>query len=514
MEALTDAPPLVKSAGLGDVHSIRDPPMRTLFRSAVFVSWAVVMAVLATSSLSPRAPASAPRPLPAEASEKWYGVYSEGRKVGYQHRVRKPSADGFTVESETQTQLSMLGTSQLVSTRLVAETDRALRPRKFDFQLRAGGVDFAVSGLARGEDLEITSTSLGRRTLHVPASATIALSQTLEDLLGQERVESGKTFRYTMFDPVSSAPAPVTLTIGALEDVQLPDAARSAYRVDEEFQGAHFRLWIEPNGAVVKEEGPLGLTLLREADARAATGGIERGASVDLAVRAAIPVARAIDSPRALRRLRLRVSDVPESLQLAFPPRQRLEAGALVIEREEGIATGSVSLPVLDPSLAEDLRPTPFMQVDDPKVRELAAAIVGGDRDAATATHKLLDWVFANLAKEATVSVPNAVEVLETRKGDCNEHAVLFAALARAAGLPARMVAGTVYAPADDGSPGAFYYHAWNLVWLGRWVAVDPTFGQFPADATHVALVEGGPDKDIALVGVIGRIRFEVESFG
>ena len=76
------------------------------------------------------------------------------------------------------------------------------------------------------------------------------------------------------------------------------------------------------------------------------------------------------------------------------------------------------------------------------------------------------------------------------------------------------MVAGTVYAPGEDGSAGAFYYHAWNLVWLGQWVAVDPTFGQFPADATHVALVEGGPDKDIALVGVIGRIRFEVESFG
>jgi transglutaminase-like putative cysteine protease len=75
------------------------------------------------------------------------------------------------------------------------------------------------------------------------------------------------------------------------------------------------------------------------------------------------------------------------------------------------------------------------------------------------------------------------------------------------------MVAGTVYA-SPDGASGAFYYHAWNLVWLGDWVAVDPTFGQFPADATHVALVVGGPEKDIALIGVIGRMRFDVESFG
>jgi transglutaminase-like putative cysteine protease len=154
------------------------------------------------------------------------------------------------------------------------------------------------------------------------------------------------------------------------------------------------------------------------------------------------------------------------------------------------------------------------MQVDDPKVHTLAVEIAGQDRDAAAVARKLLDWVFENLAKEATVSVPNAVQVLEMRKGDCNEHAVLYAALARAAGLPARMVAGTVYNPGEGDSSGAFYYHAWNLVWLGRWVAVDPTFGQFPADATHVAFVEGGPDKDIALIGAIGRIRFEVESFG
>ena len=27
---------------------------------------------------------------------------------------------------------------------------------------------------------------------------------------------------------------------------------------------------------------------------------------------------------------------------------------------------------------------------------------------------------------------------------------------------------------------GSFYYHAWPEVWLGEWVAVDPTLGQAP----------------------------------
>ena len=59
------------------------------------------------------------------------------------------------------------------------------------------------------------------------------------------------------------------------------------------------------------------------------------------------------------------------------------------------------------------------------------------------------------------MSIPNALEVLQSKKGDCNEHTVLFNAFARAAGIPAKTVVGVVYLR------GAFYYHAWSEVWLG-----------------------------------------------
>jgi transglutaminase-like putative cysteine protease len=113
--------------------------------------------------------------------------------------------------------------------------------------------------------------------------------------------------------------------------------------------------------------------------------------------------------------------------------------------------------------------------------------------------------VDAHVVDEPSVTVPSAREVLARRRGDCNEHAVLLAALARAAGIPARVVAGAVYA--NDG----FYYHAWTELWLGRWVSADAAFGQLPADATHVKLLEGGPERHLALAGVIGRLAFAVE---
>jgi hypothetical protein len=67
------------------------------------------------------------------------------------------------------------------------------------------------------------------------------------------------------------------------------------------------------------------------------------------------------------------------------------------------------------------------------------------------------------------------------------------------------VVAGAVYA--DD----VFLYHAWNEVWLGSgWVTVDPTFDQMPADATHIKLLEGGPERHADLLSVIGRLAIEV----
>jgi hypothetical protein len=118
--------------------------------------------------------------------------------------------------------------------------------------------------------------------------------------------------------------------------------------------------------------------------------------------------------------------------------------------------------------------------------------------------------VHAIIEKRPTMSLPSAAEVLRTRVGDCNEHTVLFVALARAAGVPARTAVGLVYLY------GAFHYHAWAEVYLdgpagqGFWLPVDPTLGQDPADATHIRLVRGGLDRQAAIMAAIGRIQIAI----
>ncbi len=113
-------------------------------------------------------------------------------------------------------------------------------------------------------------------------------------------------------------------------------------------------------------------------------------------------------------------------------------------------------------------------------------------------------WVYENLDKEPTAGVRTAAQLLESRRGDADEHLVVFLALARAAGLSARPVAGLVHID------GRFYYHAWPEVSLGGWVPVDPTLGQFPADAGHIRLAPGRYARPLELLPVVGRLTLEV----
>ena len=88
--------------------------------------------------------------------------------------------------------------------------------------------------------------------------------------------------------------------------------------------------------------------------------------------------------------------------------------------------------------------------------------------------------------------------------GDCNEHASLFAALARASSIPARLVAGVTY------HKNAFFYHAGNEVCLGdQWISIDTTTHQFPADLSHLRFIEGGMQEQVRIGGLLGKLSIE-----
>ena len=143
----------------------------------------------------------------------------------------------------------------------------------------------------------------------------------------------------------------------------------------------------------------------------------------------------------------------------------------------------NLSAELIQGEMAEFLKSTVYIQADAPEIREKAAELIGGETNSWKAAKKLCRWVNENISdKNLKVGFGSALRTLESREGDCTEHTVLLIALARAAGIPARVCAGIVYVG------DAFYYHFWPEVYVGEWVAMEPTLGQIQADANHIQL--------------------------
>jgi tetratricopeptide (TPR) repeat protein len=89
--------------------------------------------------------------------------------------------------------------------------------------------------------------------------------------------------------------------------------------------------------------------------------------------------------------------------------------------------------------------------------------------------------------KRHTFSMADAVETLDNGAGDCTEHAVLFASLMRAHGIPTRLVAGLYLTRG-----GLWGYHMWVAYWDGgEWQSIDPGNAIYRPGALYVALGRG-----------------------
>lgn len=253
----------------------------------------------------------------------------------------------------------------------------------------------------------------------------------------------------------------------------------------------------------------MGLISVRETAERATSMAVSGEIRNDLLEASAVvpKTDERIDDPRDVLRLRLRVDGADLS------GADLHGAGQTVSGNIVEIADARALKPMpREADVARYLQAEPFVESDDPAIRaevERALANVGARATARERAEALTRYVNALLDKKPTVSLPSAREVLRTKIGDCNEHTALYVAMARAAGIPARIAVGLTF------TRGAFYYHAWPEVYLsegagGLWMPVDPTLNQFPADATHLRLARGGLAEQAKVVPLVGRLQITI----
>lgn len=489
-------------------HSISMPPVVSLIRLAIVGVWAALLIALASAHL-PEAASQPGTALPPPAAqplgdELWSGVYMKGSKIGYGRYSSAPSASGgLHIEETSMLRLTVLDRPQTVRAEVVAEADADYALRSFAVSLTSDLGTFAARGTIDGGQLALKVDTGGEQTeQRVPLSEPLFLPAAARARLRGAHLQPGTTLTVQAFDASAMQHQPMTLHVVGRETLTIDGVAVPTWKVHESFRGMETDVWLDEGGRMLRERGPMGLEVRRESAADALAKGWS-DSPLDLMGAVAVPVAAPIAAPGARRQLRLRFT-APDGVQVPPDARQQISGDELTITRE-AIGAATYRLPYSDDPWRGELQPTVFLQSDHPRVRAAAQAVVGDERDPLAAAERLRRWVHDELEKRPAATLPNALQVLETRAGDCNEHAVLFAALARAAGLPARVVAGLVY------QDGAFLYHAWNEVWIGSgWVSVDATFDQLPADVTHIKLVEGGPETHAALVPMIGKVSISV----
>jgi len=134
-------------------------------------------------------------------------------------------------------------------------------------------------------------------------------------------------------------------------------------------------------------------------------------------------------------------------------------------------------------ALERYLAPSTHVVVDD-HIRALAASITGGETNPILAARKLYDWTLNNV--DYWVKDPDhlkASEVgsteycLRTKTGNCTDFHSLFASLARASGIPTRIVYGSLLKPALNGVAIDGSYHCWIQFFA-------PGYGWVPLDVS------------------------------
>ena len=437
----------------------------------------------------------------------WMNIFQENRKIGFSHTRFNTDTTGYRLTETVHMRINTMGMVQNISLNTKSRLNPDFTLQELDFVISSGRFRFSVQGVVDGKNLRITTESAGSsRKLDIPLSDKLYLMNGIMDAVAATDLKTGDKYAFNIFDPASMGQVDVIVEVIGPERIEIGGVNQQATKVSLNFKGVSQLAWIGKEGDIIKEKGLLGISLIKT-DRKDALDSLALQSSRDLTTFASVAANIKIENAEALKVLRVKIEGIPfENLQLQGG-RQTFNGQVLTVKKETLSDLASELTPENLPALDKIfLKPGPFIQSDNQKIQDLVAEILKEDRDAAplTRAEKLMNWVYTRIEKRPVLSLPEALSTLENKVGDCNEHAVLLAALGRAAGIPTRIEAGLVY------MKDRFYYHAWNLMYLGQWVTVDSVFGQLPADVSHLRFATGSPERQLDIMGVIGKIQLTV----
>ncbi|NPB04401.1 MAG: transglutaminase domain-containing protein [Thermotogae bacterium] len=416
-------------------------------------------------------------------------VYMLGKRAGWEEMEAYKVEDGWEFNERMYIKVIMLGLVKEMRTEVRAKVkgDGGIRRLRFFMSTQDATVEAVGEVKDRKFYVTYKPAKGGPQRFNYELVGPLLTPQTFVFAAAVGLLEDGT---YSYFDP----------SVASFMEAKVKKESDTLWTLN--VQGIIVRAHVK-DGKLLLQNQPLKMDIVAQPPQKAK-------APVEpfnvLSLYAVRPKGVPIGDLKTLERLVLRLYPISGNLVLDFANQKVLESrgDTFTVEITYPKELKASSSPPPE-SLRKYLEPTQFLEVDDPQIKELASKITQGKKTDLEKARAIANWVYTNLEKRGSVTIPTAKQVLKEMYGDCNEHATLYAALARAAGIPTDIVVGLVYQ--GDG----FYYHAWNVSWIGgQWVPVDPVYGEFPARPYRITLQHGSLEKQATIMAVIGNLNIEI----
>lgn len=432
--------------------------------------------------------------------ESFAGIYFQNERIGYvKNRLTASGSDGYVLYQDAFLYLNILNESHPVDMRIKASLSPDMLLQDFNFHFTSPFYKMDAEGTVIGREIRFSLTT-GKETISdsIHLQNQPYLSTNNRFYLLKQGLQPGDKLKVPYFDPISLSGKDTVMEYRGREKILIKNRVYNLHHFLETFSGIRINSWLNDEGKVMKEESPAGFLFISEPEFKA-TDLTVKGREILSSV--SIPISGSTLDLTGRNEMHYRLTLPADTSFDLDKDRQELDGNMLTIRLEK--------LPGADAAAcnnyAKELASTPYIQTKNVLISELTREEAGMANSDLERVKILSDWVFNNLEKRPVLGIPDARTTLSTRIGDCNEHAALFAALARNVGIPTRVVAGVTF------YDGAFYYHAWNEVCLDDiWYSVDTTKNQFPADLSHIKFVEGETSEQVRIAALLGKLQIEI----
>jgi hypothetical protein len=442
--------------------------------------------------------------------ERWFSINVGGERVGFAHQIISKTPDGYRIESDSTVKMKVMGFSREATSKDSYLVGNDLAIRSFATESIVDGSPINLTGAATPQGVRMAvETRGGRKERTLKTKGPVYSSEALNLYPLLQGVPKGKTVKLPILDPESAKIKQIKVEVVGQET--LPNGVPVVHLRNNLYPMVDNDIWVDLKGNTVKESVRDDLVLTLAEDERTARQHLaeaalcEKDLILDFSL---IPVQPPVERPEQLKKLAVEFSGIPKEMPL--PQGRGQQANRLPDGKVIFTMPNPAYMPAPgDAPTAADLEASATINKDAPEIAAKKAQIIGNEKDP-TQVVRLLTAAVAKEIKGTVNDAQSSRETLKRGSGNCQGHTRLYTALARAAGVPTRIVSGLVYAPGKG-----FLYHSWAESYINNgkngWIPVDPTQGEAPANPTHIKLVQGGtPDDMGALTGVIGRVKAKV----